>query len=62
MKTKDKYFIRGYACAVVTMVRGWRNDHLAKMIIEEGSYTLDDFVEAECDDFDMETVKKLLKD
>jgi len=60
-KEKDISFMQGYGCAVATLVRGWNQTTLAKMIMQEGNLLLKDFEEC-CEDFDLKVIRKAFKE
>lgn len=50
MNKKDLEFMRGFACAVCTLISMSNETGLAASVIEEGGFTVDDFEDVEpCD-------------
>ncbi len=60
MKDKDNLFIKGFATAIATLVRGHHEESMAKDIAFENGLTLKDFEGV--DEFDLVQIKKALKD
>lgn len=55
---KDDFF-RGYAVALTTLTKGWKDYHTARMILTESGFTINDFIKAGVDDFDIKELKKI---
>lgn len=51
-------FIRGFAAALGTLSRGFGSPNTARMIMEENNYTLADFEAADCEEYDIELIRK----
>lgn len=61
MKDNDKYFIRGLAMACGILFHGFGEQGTARMVMEEAGFNINDLEEAECDDYDLEGIRKDLK-
>jgi hypothetical protein len=61
LTTEDEAFIQGFACAVSILEKGWRETGLAKMVFQEGGYTLADLKRAHVDQYDLDIARRIFR-
>lgn len=55
---KDRYFARGLAVALGIIHHGFGESSMARMVMEEAGYSLEDLEAAGCEDHDLEGIRE----
>lgn len=60
-KAKEKHFRQGFAAALGILHHGFGETGMARMIMVEGGFDLEDLKSADCSEYDLEGIRKDLK-
>lgn len=57
---EDRMFFQGFGFAVGHLARDMRDNHMAKMIVDQNGFRLDQFLTADLDPYDLDPLKVAL--